>query len=195
MEGRLGLVSLEVGEMTWLDLSPQSPDAEGASKYAGRLSSANFLGWNRDGTKGLVTALSYDFKDRWIQVLDAESRELTVVAHDHDEAWLAGPCLDPCAGWMPAGDRIYLTGERDGYNHLYTVGADGNGLQQLTSGEWEINRVEIAPDERSFYLTTNEGSPFEQHFYHMRLDGSRRTRDRKSTRLNSSHVAISYAVF
>src|SRR5690625_5958796 len=82
MEGRLGLVSLEVGEMTWLDLSPQSPDAEGASKYAGRLSSANFLGWNRDGTKGLVTALSYDFKDRWIQVLDAESGELTVVAQD-----------------------------------------------------------------------------------------------------------------
>lgn len=176
MEGRLGLVSLEDGEMTWLDLSPQSPDAEGASKYAGRLSSANFLGWNRDGTKGLVTALSYDFKDRWIQVLDAESGELTVVAHDHDEAWVAGPCLDPCAGWMPAGDRIYFTSERDGYNHLYTVGADGNGLQQLTSGEWEINRVEIAPDERSFYLTTNEGSPFEQHFYHMRLDGSRRTR-------------------
>jgi dipeptidyl aminopeptidase/acylaminoacyl peptidase len=179
MEGRMALVTLATGEVRWLELTPKSnaaADTGTADKYAGKIASTNFLGWNRDGTKGLITALSYDFKDRWIHLLDAATGTLTTIAHDHDEAWIAGPCLDQCAGWLPDGKTIYFTSERDGHNHLYTVGSDGNGLRQLTSGEWEIDNVDLAPAKDRFYLTTNEGSPFEQHFYQMEFDGSRRTR-------------------
>src|SRR3989442_3987687 len=66
---------------------------------------------------------------------------------------------------------------------------------------------------------STEGTPLERHLYSVRFDGTQRTRltkipgthaismspgplgavktdgDRKSTRLNSSHVRISYAVF
>jgi dipeptidyl aminopeptidase/acylaminoacyl peptidase len=177
MEGRIALVTLATGEVKWLELAPKPTEEEKkARKYAGQLASTNFLGWNRDGSKGLVTALSYDFKDRWVYVLDAASGSLTRVAHDHDDAWIAGPCLDACAGWMPDGKSVYFTSERDGYNHLYTVAADGTSLRQLTKGEWEINAVELAPGKDRFYLTSNEGSPFEQHFFQMALDGSKRTR-------------------
>jgi dipeptidyl aminopeptidase/acylaminoacyl peptidase len=176
LEGRMALVTLATGAVTWLDLVPQAVRSDTTRRYAGLLASTNFRGWNRDGSKGLITALSYDFKDRWLYVLDAATGALTRVAHDRDDAWIAGPCLDACAGWLPDGKGIYFTSERDGYNHLYTVGADGSGLRQLTSGEWEIDGVELAPARDRFYLTTNEGSPFEQHFYQMGLDGSRRTR-------------------
>jgi dipeptidyl aminopeptidase/acylaminoacyl peptidase len=196
MEGRMALVTLATGEVTWLELSPQKAAgekasagaaAEAGSKYAGQLASTNFLGWNRDGSKGLITALSYDFKDRWIHILDAATGTLTTVAHDHDDAWIAGPCLDACAGWLPDGKGVYFTSERDGYNHLYIVGADGTGLRQLTSGEWEIDNVDLAPAKDRFFLTTSEGSPFEQHFYQMGLDGSRRTR---ITSLEGGHNVV-----
>jgi dipeptidyl aminopeptidase/acylaminoacyl peptidase len=176
MEGRLALVTLSTGEVEWLELTPEAVRQDTTKRYAGRLSTVSFRGWNKDGTRGLITAVSYDFKDRWIHILDAATGELTTIAEDHDEAWIAGPCLDACTGWLPDGKGIYFTSERDGYNHLYTVGAAGDGLRQLTSGDWEINYVEVAPDDAHFYLTSNEGSPFEQHFYRMRLDGSRRTR-------------------
>jgi dipeptidyl aminopeptidase/acylaminoacyl peptidase len=176
LEGRMALIELASGKVTWLELVPEPVRSDTARKYANLLASTNFRGWNRAGDKGLVTALSYDFKDRWLYVLDAATGKLTQVAHDHDDAWIAGPCLDQCAGWLPDGKGIYFTSERDGYNHLYTVGADGGGLRQLTRGEWEIEGVELAPGRDRFYLTTNEGSPFEQHLYQMGLDGSRRTR-------------------
>src|SRR5690606_14811019 len=63
----------------------------------------------------------------------------------------------------------------DGYAHVYTV--DDAGVRtQLTRGPWEVLRAQIAPSRDHFRLVTNEGSPYEQHFYTMRLDGSARTR-------------------
>ena len=47
---------------------------------------------------------------------------------------------------------------------------------ELTHDFWEVHSVEISPSKDRFYLTTSEGSPHEQHFHHMRLDGSGRTR-------------------
>jgi len=196
-ETRLALVTLASGKVEWLDPTPRegrarntkagaadSAAADPREKYAGKIAFANFRGWNRDGTKGIVTAVSYDFKDRWIHILDAATGELTTVAHDHDDAWIGGPCLDPCTGWLPDGSGIYFTSERDGYNHLYTVDTDGKNLRQLTSGAWEVYGVALTPGKDGFFLTTNEGSPFEQHFYRMGLDGSRRTR---ITSLTGSH--------
>src|SRR5439155_25465591 len=40
-----------------------------------------------------------------------------------------------------------------------------------------------------------DGSPIPNQTFHQRARYARATSDRKSTRLNSSHVAISYAVF
>lgn len=183
-ESRIGLITLESGKIEWLtpggtargEKSQGDVASDSTNPYAGMLAYTIFQGWSRDGTKGLITSLSYDFKDRWIQILDAATGELTTVAHDRDDAWIAGPCLEPCTGWLPDGRGIYFTSERDGYNHLYTVDADGGNLRQLSSGEWEVHAVELAPGEDRFILRTNEGTPFEQHIYTMRLDGSRRTR-------------------
>ncbi len=175
-EGRIALIALATGAASWLELVPESVRADTARRYRDRLATADFIGWNDAGDRGLIQAVSYDFKDRWIYTLDAASGALTPVAHDHDEAWIGGPCGWGCTGWMPDGRAVYFTSERDGYNHLHVVGADGGEPRRLTSGEWEVGSVEIAPDEERFLLHTSEGSPFEQHVYHMALDGSRRTR-------------------
>jgi len=175
-EGRIALVTLATGEARWLDLIPVEVRADTARKYRDKLAAASFIGWNRAGTHGLIMAVSYDFKDRWIHVLDAETGELALVDHDRDEAWIGGPCGNGCVGWLPDGERVYFTSERDGHNHLYTVRLDGTGLRQLTSGEWEVAAVAVSPDEKRFLLTSSEASPFERHVYQMEFDGSRRTR-------------------
>ena len=175
-EGRMALVALETGEATWLELVPEEVREDTARAYRDKLASASFVGWNADGTLGLIDAVSYDFKDRWVYVIDAATGELTRIFSDRDEAWIGGPCGWGCIGWMPDGRSVFFTSERDGYNHVYTVRVDGTGLRQLTSGEWEVKSVELSPDERRFILHTSEGSPFEQHVYQMALDGSRRTR-------------------
>ncbi|HEX7120717.1 MAG TPA: prolyl oligopeptidase family serine peptidase [Longimicrobiales bacterium] len=175
-EGRLALVTLATGAAKRLELVPEEVRADSAREYRDRLAAADFVGWNDDGDRGLIVAVSYDYKDRWIYVIDAATGALTRVDNDHDDAWIGGPCGIGCIGWMPDGDAVWFTSERDGYNHLYTVNVDGSGLRQLTSGEWEVTNVEVSADGERFLLHTTEGSPFEQHVWHMRLDGSRRTR-------------------
>ncbi len=175
-EGRMALVTLETGAVQWLELVPEEVREDTTRAYRDKLASTRFFGWNRAGTRGLIEAVSYDFKDRWLYVIDATTGALTRIVDDHDDAWIGGPCGWGCVGWMPDGESVYFTSERDGYNHVYVVGADGAGLRQLTSGEWEVLAIELSPDEDRFILHTNEGSPFEQHIYHMALDGSRRTR-------------------
>lgn len=178
---RIGLLELESGDVTWLELDPRTDDEDETASPQRRaaagatLSMGMFRGWNRDGTLGLISATSSDFKHSWIHVIDATTGELRTVDHDHDEAWIAGPCRG-CLGWMPDGRSVWFVSERDGYAHLYTVPATGGQATQLTSGPWEIHSVAISRDERRFWLHTNEGSPFQYHFYHMPLDGGARTR-------------------
>src|SRR5690606_18912146 len=97
-EARLGLVDLSTGDVRWLELgtataASQPADSTTRARSAKpRLAAARFLGWNRDGTLGLIGAVSYDFKDQWLHVLDAATGEVRIVAHDHDDAWIGGPC-------------------------------------------------------------------------------------------------------
>jgi dipeptidyl aminopeptidase/acylaminoacyl peptidase len=167
--GRMGVVSVADGSVGWIDLVA----AAGAGGQSGNrlLGGTRFLGWNAAGTTGLVGAGSADFKDAWLWAIDAATGRLTLLVHDHDDAWLAGPCAfwssPSCTGWMPDGQSVYFTSERDGHNHVYVIGADGTGVRQLTSGPWEVHSIELSRDRRRFHLQTSEGSPHEIHFYHM----------------------------
>jgi dipeptidyl aminopeptidase/acylaminoacyl peptidase len=177
--GRMGIVSLVNGEVRWLDVAGATR-APGDTAAAPAFGFTRFLSWNEPGTAALIGATSADFKQAWLWSMDAENGTLTLLAHDRDEAWVAGPCAfwtsTSCAGWLPDGRRAWFVSERDGHAHLYTIGSDGSALRQLTNGSWEVHSVAVSPDKSRFYLQTNEGSPHEQHFHHMGLEGGARTR-------------------
>lgn len=185
-EGRIALLTLATGEVKWLELAPTAVGEGGAdttgrtARATPRLAAARFQGWNHEGTRGLIGAVAYDFKTQWLHVLDAATGELKLVATARDSAWIGGQCPDwsgfRCVGWMPDDRSVWFISDQDGYSHLYTVSAEGGEPRQLTRGEWEVHSVSISPGRDRFYLETSEGSPFEVHFYHMQLDGSRRTR-------------------
>jgi len=176
--GRLGIITVATGETRWLDVEAtvNPPGADGKKKPA-ILGSVRSHGWNEDGSTLLVSALSSDFKNQWLYAADPNTGALTLLVQENNNAWIGGPCdfWSRCAGWLPDG-RVYFASERDGFSHLYTVARDGSGLKQLTSGEWEVQSVQLSPARDRFYLSTNEGTPHEVHFYHMNFDGGNRTR-------------------
>ncbi|MEX0909256.1 MAG: DPP IV N-terminal domain-containing protein, partial [Gemmatimonadaceae bacterium] len=174
---RVGLVSLPSGRITWL------------RAFSGdtALGFTRAIGWNRGGTHALLFSRSFDNKTAIIQAVDA-SGQMTTVDVQRDTAWVGGPCFT-CAGWYDEGRRVWFVSEADGFSHLYTARPDGSDERQLTSGRWEVHDVELSPDERSFYLHTNEPSPFEQHFYRMSVDGG--ARSRLTTWSGGHEVAVS----
>jgi len=173
--GRMGVVSLENGDVRWLDVAGATRTP--ADTSTATFGSTRFLTWNEQGTAGLIGASSDDFKQAWLWSIDATTGAMTLLAHDRDDAWVAGPCpfwsSTSCAGWFPDGRRAWFVSERDGFAHMYAISSDASGLRQLTSGQWEVQGVELSPQKDRFYLTSNEGSPHETHFYHMTFDGAR----------------------
>lgn len=129
--------------------------------------------WSPDGKHAIVKVLSHDFKDLWVERLDCETGRTRTLFQDHDDAWI--PIFpSPPIGWMPDSRAIYVTSERDGYRHLYTVDLEGN-LRQLTRGSFDLWVDAPAPaisrDGKRWYFHANIGDAAEQNLYTMPLEG------------------------
>lgn len=71
-------------------------------------------------------------------------------------------------------NQFVLLSERDGYQHMYLYGINGNLIKQLTSGKFEV-RSYYGSDAtgKVFYFASNEGSPLEQYVYKVDASGKR----------------------
>ncbi len=165
--GRVAFVQLPSGASRWLTLVPE--DSAHSPAFVG------VLGWNDAGTKALLFTVRNDWKARFIQTVDADSGRVSDVDVLRDSAWVDGPAFGE-GGWYDGGRRIWFTSEADGFDHLYTVAADGSDRVQLTRGNWEVLDVSLSNDGKWFWLHTSEGSPFERQFYRMSVRGGARER-------------------
>src|SRR5690606_10112336 len=123
-----------------------------------------------------VIALSTDNKDRWILRLHPEDGSLTLIDRQRDEAWIGGPGIGGVrsgagnAGWVD--DRtIYFQSEASGYSHIYTADIFTGEIRQLTSGNWEVQSLQLSPDNRHFYFKANREHPGITHFYRLPVNG------------------------
>ena len=164
-KSRIAIIGATSGEMNWVE---HGQTLERAVQLSAPV-------WNEDGSKAVLQARSADNKDRWILELDPDTGKTKVITTMHDDAWIGGPGMFTL-GWTKNGQDIYFQSERDGYSHLYRVSADGGEPKQLTSGAFEVTAVQLSEDKSKFYLTTNEVSAHEFHFYSMSTEGGARSR-------------------
>jgi dipeptidyl aminopeptidase/acylaminoacyl peptidase len=180
---RLAILNVETGDVTWVDHGQRRVPSTSAANAAPARTPAsqdrdvqlNLPVWSDDGTKAVIVGRSGDFKDRWIFALDPSTGKTRELAHDHDNAWVAGPGAGTL-GWMKNDREIYFQSERTGYSHLYTVSFDGGDARALTSGNWEVLNVRQARDKSKFYLTASKDGPSDQFLYEMSADGGPLTR-------------------
>ena len=136
--------------------------------------------WSGDGQHAVIEVRAGDNKDRWIARLNAESGDLTVLDRQHDEAWIAGPGISGYGGpsdvgWLPDNEQFYFQSEATGYSHLYTVNVATGEVNQLTSGEFEVEDPRLSQDGQTWTFASSEESPYERHVYQMPVDGGART--------------------
>jgi len=126
--------------------------------------------WSEDGKHAIVVVRSSANKDMWIMAFDPAAPKGRTIVALHDDAWIrwAERALEP--GWADD-ETIFYTSEASGFMHLYAVPFAGGTPKQLTSGEFEVDSVELSHDKQWFYLITSEGSPFERHLWRMPAAG------------------------
>ena len=147
-----------------------------------------------DGRYAVAGARSADNKDRWYVAVDPESGQTRVLDTLHDDAWIreAGAGFGSAGvSFLPDNRRIWFLSERDGWMHLYTldVSEPSARAKQLTSGAWEITNADLAHDEQTFYITSNEEHPGERHLYSVPVEGGPRTKLTSMTGANLAEVS------
>ncbi|AKQ47397.1 peptidase S9 [Rufibacter radiotolerans] len=161
------------------------PATQGSAALASEARKVMAFGpyFSADGKRAVLVAKSQDNKDRWIMNFDPAKGNVRVLDHLHDEAWVNGfgPGL---IGWMPDNEKVWFVSEESGYAQLYTVSASTGQKTALTSGKFEVQGVQLSKDKKTWYLTTNQMHPGEQHFYRMPLAGGKME---QITRMTGAH--------
>ncbi|MEO5910999.1 MAG: prolyl oligopeptidase family serine peptidase [Pelobium sp.] len=131
--------------------------------------------WNLAGTKAVLTVSSQDNKDRWIMALNPADGSLTLLDRQRDEAWIGGPGIGGSygggnIGWFDE-SHIYFQSEASGYSHIYTMDVNTKAKKQLTTGNWEVQSLDLSNDKKSFYFTANTDHPGITHYYKISVNG------------------------
>ncbi len=148
-------------------------------------SAAPLVSFSEDGTKGVFTARTQDNKACWVFALDPGAAKARVVFKDQDPAWIGGP--GGGQGWLADNQTFYFTSEKDGFNHLYEIPFTGGTPRQLTSGKFEIDKVELSRDKSKFYVTSSQGSDYaERNLFTLSVSGGETTRITKATGMHNT---------
>lgn len=120
---------------------------------------------------------------------DVITGEGKLIMEEKSEAWI--DVFDFFAGIMDLfffpkdEDEFFWISDRDGWSHLYRYDYDGNLINQVTQGEWEVVLVH-AVDSRSkkIYYSSTEDSPLERQLYAINFNSKKK---QKLTKVKGRH--------
>ncbi|MBO4503984.1 MAG: S9 family peptidase [Bacteroidales bacterium] len=100
------------------------------------------------------------------------TKQQDIVYTDRNDKWLD---VTDNYYFLKDGKTMIVTSERDGFNHIYKVTL-GEGLQQLTSGNWEVNEIQyVNEDKKLIYYLSNESGVLNRDLYSITFDGKKKT--------------------
>src|SRR5262245_17699942 len=208
---RLAVLNLKTGEGHWVGLEGVTDAVTIAKPLEGdaRLTAAarapppapkRPVRWGAlipspDGKQVLASVRSADNVDWWLVLVDPATGKTRGLDTVHDEAWVreinAPNNVGGGVGRLPDSRRVWFLAEHDGWMQLNSVDTSAARPERkaLTTGRFEIERVELSPDGSTSYIASPEQHPGERHLYAMSVDGGARTK--LTTMTGASRGAIS----
>lgn len=65
----------------------------------------------------------------------------------------------------PGSERVIFASEQDGRNHLYILQIQGGAPMRLTTGDFDVEEVELSPDKHAVLYTSNQDDPDRRHIW------------------------------
>lgn len=113
-----------------------------------------------------------------LHMFDVESGEGDIVMEEQSsKGWIdvynffAG--VDDHFHFPENSEEFFWMTDRDGFRHIYRYKYDGELINQVTNGDWEVSAIHAVNTdfERIWYTSTKE-NPLERHLYSVSFDGS-----------------------
>lgn len=161
---KIGVIDTDAGDKKWLDIELDGgyiPRIYWTSKpntlavmWMNRIQSHMKI-WFFDVISGDSRLVMEEKSDTWIDIFDFFAGNLHLVYFPDDI------------------EEFFWISERDGWAHIYRYDYDGNIINQVTSGEWEVKGIEAIDTQKEmlFYVST-EIAPTEQNLYQIKINGT-----------------------
>ncbi len=135
--------------------------------------------WSPASDRVTLSGLSRASRAAYLFEVNAATGQATVIAKDTGKTFVEiGPPTDPQSWYVTAdGQDAFWWSERDGWGHIWRLGADGRVKNQVTSGPWQVGRIlHVDEKTRTLWFTgrgREPGSfPYYPRVYKVGYDGS-----------------------
>jgi len=128
--------------------------------------------------------------DLWF--INAEDNTSKLVLAEKDKAY-----IDITDNLTFLEDNSFIwTSEKDGFNHIYHYSKNGDLINQVTKGNWEVTNYYGYDEDRKtiFYQSTENGS-INRDVYSIKLNGRNKERLTKTTGTNSAAFSADFSYF
>jgi dipeptidyl-peptidase-4 len=156
---RLGVISADGGEPLFFELGEDD-------HYLARVAWA--------GDDRLVAVVqSRDQQNLRLLSFETDKPGARILFEEHLEPWIN---LHDDLCFLSTGEFLWSS-EQSGFRHLELRSGDGELVAQLTTGDWQVDKLEgVDEEEGVVYLSATEKSPLERHLYKVALEGGELTR-------------------
>jgi dipeptidyl-peptidase 4 len=98
--------------------------------------------------------------------------------------------------FIPNGEKFMLTHESDGYRHIYVYDNNGEQINQVTSGSWDVTEVYgYCPETETVYYQAAESSPLNREVYSIKIDGSNKKKLSETEGYNEAEFSKGFKYF
>ncbi len=154
---RVGVVSAQGGETRWME-TPGDP----RNIYLARMEWAG-------ADELVVQHLNRLQNTLQVMLADATTGRARSVLAERDSAWV--DVVDDLH-WLAGGREFTWVSERSGWRHAYRVSRDGRTVRPITSGAFDVIRIDGMDEEGGWlYFTASPENPGQRYLFRARLDG------------------------
>lgn len=147
---KIGVVSSEGGEARWFDF-PGDP----RNNYLARM---DFI---PNSQEVMVQQLNRPQNRNSVWIGNIESMQLKTILVEEDSAFLD---IHDYIRWLEKESFFTWSSERDGWLHLYKVSRDGNSVELITEGEFDVERISHIDTKSGFVYYIASPDNFTQRY-------------------------------
>ena len=160
---RVGIASAHGGKTRWIKLPGDNRD-----NYIARMD------WIPDSDQLVLQRLNRLQNTNQIIVVDPDEGTGQTIYTERDDAWVN---MHDEMFWVDDNQRFTWISEHDGWRHVYLISRDGNTVDLVTKGEFDVIRLlKVDEDNRRMYFAASPDDPTQAYLYSVAFDGSQRQR-------------------
>ena len=156
-EVKVGVVSADGGPTTWMQIGDTANTLIARVNWLPNSKALSIQRMNR-----IQNHLDFLFAD-------AANGSVRTVLTERDKFWIN---TNDDLRLLHIRPEFVWSSERSGFRHLYLYSTNGELIRQLTSGDWQVNKVVALNEDTGYvYYTSTEASPLQGQLYRVSLKG------------------------